>query len=127
MQTFEQILCEPTAMGNLFWNIQITMSPAMNFGMVKFSENGTFSARQFQWGMFPDQKIEGNWQFYDNMLAINYKNLLPNPNMMGQIVNWGQSTQNWSLRVTGYSPNRINAIALSCNGYSSNYSWFFTR
>lgn len=127
MQTFEKTLCNSNAIGNLFWDIQITMSPAMKIGMAKFSENGTFSGRQFQWGMFPDQKIEGNWQFYDDMLVIIYNCQLPNPNMMGQIVNWVQSTQNWSLRITGYSSNRINAIALSCNGYASNYSWFFTR
>ena len=125
-QSFQEILYNASADGSIYWDVQATYTPAMSFKL-RFLSNGTISGKMFEWNMVPEQEIAGYWQVDGDNLIINYSYNMANFNSYGQVVNWIPSTQNVTLRITGYSENRINAVAVAENGYYSNYSWFFSR
>lgn len=122
-KSYREILCTPSASGNVYWDVQASYEPEMRFKL-RFLSNGTMSGKIYTWNMIPEQEISGSWQEAGDNIILTYSYNMANMNMYGQVVNWIPSTQNVTLKVTRHSQNYINAVSA---GYNTNYSWLFSR
>lgn len=122
-KNYQEILCEPSADGNIYWNVQASYNPEMRFRL-QFLQNGTLNGKIYSWNMIPEQEISGLWQIVDNNIVLTYSYNIANTNIYGQVVNWMPSTQNCTLSITRCDQNFISAVSA---GNDSNYSWIFSR